>query len=322
MAMSLPRRRLGGVDRRGGGDSIRCGADGAGSCGGDADGHGGDDADSCEGADGHGGNDANCSGEDPDGHGGDDAGSCGEDADGHGSGDADGHGCEGADGHGSDGADGHGWAGSECHGGDVGCGGGGANRGGEKSGCPGEEGTRSHGEAVGGQPGSGSSDGKSAVGHCSAVTSVPQSTQNRTDSSGRGCPHDGHQRATVPPKSAPPGRLHAVPGPGIAAGVTGHPGPASIPAPGDHSPPEQDSHLEQELNGVLDDQQRICNRRRVSHPRHQYSQQAAPDMRVRLWPARCRTSAEGCPAGRGGRGQGGGTETPHKPQDLRTGGLS
>jgi hypothetical protein len=148
----------------------------------------------------------------------------------------------------------------------VGCGGGGANCGGEKPGCPDEEGPPSHGEAAGSQPGSGSSDGKSAVGHCSAVTSVPQSAQNRTDSSGRGCPHDGHQRATVPPKSAPPGRLHAVPGPGIAAGVTGHLGPASIPAPGDHSPPEQDLHLEQELNGVLDDQQRICNRRRVSHP--------------------------------------------------------
>lgn len=196
----------------------------------------------------------------------------------------------------------------------MGCGGGGANCGGEKSGCPGEEGTPSHGEAVGGQPGSGSSDGKSAVGHCSAVTSVPQLTQNRTDSPGRGCPHDGHQRATVPPKSAPPGRLHAVPGPGIAAGVTGHPGPASMSAPGDQSPPEQDSHLEQELNGVLDDQQRICNRRRVSHPRHQYSQQAAPDMRVRLRPARCRTSAEGCPAGRGGRAQAAGPKRRTSPR--------
>jgi hypothetical protein len=120
-----------------------------------------------------------------------------------------------------------------------------------------------------------------------------------------------------PARTAPRGAW-----PGIAAGVTGHLGPASIPAPGDHSPPGQDSPLEQELNGVLDDQQRICNRRRVSHPRHQYSQQAAPDMLVRIWPARSRTSAEGCQAGRGGRGQDGGTETPHKPQDLRTGGLS
>jgi hypothetical protein len=64
-----------------------------------------------------------------------------------------------------------------------------------------------------------------------------------------------------PARTAPRGAR-----PGIAAGVTGHRSPASIPAPGDHSPPEQDSPLEQELNGVLDDQQRICNRRRVSHP--------------------------------------------------------
>jgi hypothetical protein len=109
-----------------------------------------------------------------------------------------------------------------------------------------------------------------------------------------------------PARTAPRGAR-----PGIAAGVTGHLGPASIPAPDDLSPPGQDSPLEQELNGVLDDQQRICNRRRVSHPRHQYSQ-----------PARCRTSADGCQAGRGDRGRDGGTETPHKPQDLRTGGLS
>src|SRR5690242_1248987 len=212
MAMSVPRRRLGGVGRRGGGDTIRRGAGGANCCGGDADGHGSEEA----------------------------------------------------DGHGSEGADGHGWAVSECHGGDVGCGGGGANCGGEKSGCPGGEGAPSHGAAGGGQPGSGSSDGKSAVGHCSAVTSVPQSTQNRTDSSGRGCPHDGHQRATVPPKSAPPGRLHSVPGPASPAAS-----PATQVLPSSRRQvitrlQGQDSPLEQVLNGVLDDQQRICHRRRVS----------------------------------------------------------
>jgi hypothetical protein len=64
-----------------------------------------------------------------------------------------------------------------------------------------------------------------------------------------------------PTRTAPRGAR-----PGIAAGVTGHPGPVSIPAPGDHSPPEQDSPLEQKLNGVPDDQQHICNRRRASHP--------------------------------------------------------
>jgi len=211
MAMSLPRRRLGGVDRRGGGDTIRRVDDGANCCGEDADGHGGDDVNSCgEEVDGHGGEDADCSGENVDGHGGDDAECSGEDPDGHGGNDAD---CSGEDpdGHGWGGADGHGWAGGECHAGGVGGGGGGANVGGEKVGCPGGEDPPSHG-AVGCQPGSGSGDGKSAVGHCSAVTSVPQETQNRADSSGRGCPHDGHQRATVPPKPAPPGRFHVVPG--------------------------------------------------------------------------------------------------------------
>jgi hypothetical protein len=189
MAMSLPRCRLGGVDRRGGGDTIRRVDDGANCCGEDADGHGGDDPDcSSEDPDGHGGDDPDCSSEDPDGHGGDDPDCSSEDPDGHGGGDT----------------DGHGWAGAECHAGGVGCGGGGANVGGEKAGGPGGEDASSHGAAVGGQPGSGSGDGKSAVGHCSAVTSVPQETQNRADSSGRGCPHDGHQRATVPPKSAPP----------------------------------------------------------------------------------------------------------------------
>jgi len=54
--------------------------------------------------------------------------------------------------------------------------------------------------------------------------------------------------------------------PGIAAGVTGHLGPASIPRQVITRLQGQDSPLEQELNGVLDDQQRICNRRRVSHP--------------------------------------------------------
>ena len=164
-----------------------------------------------EDADGHGGEDTSCSGENVDGHGGDDADSCGEDPDGHGGNDTD---CSGEDpdGHGWGDADGHGWAGGECHAGGVGGGGGGANVGGKKVGCPGGEDPPSHG-AVGCQPESGSRDGKSAVGHCSAVTSVPQETQNRADSSGRGCPHDGHQRATVPPKSAPPGRFHAVPGP-------------------------------------------------------------------------------------------------------------
>jgi len=197
MAMSLPRRRLGGVDRRGGGDTIRRVDDGANCCGEDADGHGGDDA-SCSGENvgGHGGDDADSCGEDPDGRGGNDAGCSGQDPDGHGWGDA----------------DGHGWAGAECHAGGVGGGGGEANVGGEKVGCPGGEDPPSHG-AVGCPPGSGSGEGKSAVGHCSAVTSVPQETQNRAGSSGRGCPHDGHQRATVPPKSAPPGRFHAVPGP-------------------------------------------------------------------------------------------------------------
>ena len=216
MAMSLPRRRLGGVDRRGGGDTIRRVDDGPNCCGEDADGHGGDDVNSCgEDADGHGGDDVSCSGEDVDGHGGDDSDSCGVDVDGHGGNDADRSG-EDPDGHGGNDADcsgedpdGHGWAGGECH---AGGGGGGADVGGKKVGCPGGEDPPSHG-AVGCQPGSGSGDGKSAVGHCSAVTSVPQETQNRADSSGRGCPHDGHQRATVPPKSAPPGRFHAVPGP-------------------------------------------------------------------------------------------------------------
>jgi hypothetical protein len=220
MAMSLPRRRRGGVDRRGGGDTIRRVDDGANCCGEDADGRGED-------PDGHGGNPADCSGEDP---------------------------------------DGHGWAGGECHAGGVGGGGGGANVGGEKVGCPGGEDPPSHG-AVGCQPGSGSGDGKSAVGHCSAVTSVPQETQNRADSSGRGCPHDGHQRATVPPKSAPPGRFHAVPGPApLPVSPATEVSPPSVPAPGDHSPPEQDSPLEQELNGVPDGQQRIRNRGRVFPP--------------------------------------------------------
>jgi len=90
----------------------------------------------------------------------------------------------------------------------MGCGGGEPTSGGGGTGGPGGEGAPSR-ATVGGQPGSGSGDGKSAVGHCSAVTSVPQETQNRTDSSGRGCPHDGHQRATVPPKSTPPGRLYS-----------------------------------------------------------------------------------------------------------------
>jgi hypothetical protein len=233
MAMSLPRRRLGGVDRRGGGDTIRRVDDGANCCGEDADGHGGDDADSCgEDPDGHEGDDTDSCGEDPDGHGGNDADCSGEDPDGHGGDDAGGHGCEGTDG--------HGWAGVECHAGGVGCGGRGANVGGEKVGCPGGEDTP-HG-AVGCQPGSGSGDGKSAVGHCSAVTSVSQETQNRADSSGRGCPHDGHQRATVPPKSAPPGRFHAVPGPAPLP-VSPATEVPSVPAPGDHSPPERDSPL-------------------------------------------------------------------------------
>ena len=96
----------------------------------------------------------------------------------------------------------------------------------------------------------------------------------------------------------------------------------SVPAPGDHSPPEQDSPLEQELNGVPYGQQRIRNRRRVFPPRHQYLQQAAQNMLVRLWPAHCRSSTEGRQAGRDGQGQDSGPETPHKRQNLRTGGLS
>ena len=291
MAMSLPGRRLGGVDRRGGGDTIRRVDDGANCCGEDAVGHGGDDANSCgEDPDGHGGDDANCSGEDPDGHGGDDANSCGEDPVGHGGDDAN---CSGedADGHGDDDdcssedPDGHGWAGAECHAGGVGCGGGGANVGGEKVGCPGGEDTPSHGAAVGCQPGSGSGDGKSAVGHCSAVTSVPQETQNRADSSGRRSPHDGHQRATVPPKSAPPGRLHAVPG------------PAPLPVS-----PATEVSLPSRRQVIA----RLQSRTRLSRagierragwpavhsqsspsfpPRHQYLQQAAQSISVRLWRA-------------------------------------
>jgi hypothetical protein len=278
MAISLPRRRLGGVDRRGGGDTIRrvdggancCGEDAddhggddADSCGEDPDDHGGDDADSCgEDPDDHGGDDADCSSEDPDDHGGDDADCSSEDPDDHGGDDAD---CSSEDSDGWGDADGHGWAGAECHAGGVGCGSGGANVGDEKVGCPGGEDTPSHG-AVGCQPGSGSGDGKSAVGHCSAVTSVPQETQNRADSSGRGCPHDGHQRATVPPKSAPPGRFHAVPGPAPLPVSPATEVPLPYPAPGDHSLQSGLASLEQELNGVPDGQQRIHNRRRVSHP--------------------------------------------------------
>jgi hypothetical protein len=56
--------------------------------------------------------------------------------------------------------------------------------------------------------------------------------------------------------------------------------------------------------------------------RHQYLQQAAQNMLVRLWPAHCRTSTEGRRAGRDCRGQDSGAETPHKLQNLRTGGLS
>jgi len=220
VAMSQPRRRLGGADRRGGGDTNPRGGDEADGCGGDASGHGGDDANGC--------------GADGDGHGGDDADSCGADGDAHDGGDADGHGCAGG---------GQDWAGAEGHGGGVDSSGGGANCGGGGAGCPGGEGTPSHAAAVGCQPESGSGDGKSAVGHCSAVTSAPQETQNRTDSSGRGCPHDGHQRTTVPPKSAPLGRLPSGARYGTAAGVTGHRSPAFVPAPGGYSPPEQDSPL-------------------------------------------------------------------------------
>lgn len=54
--------------------------------------------------------------------------------------------------------------------------------------------------------------------------------------------------------------------PGTTAGVTSHRSLPSVPALVNHSPPEQDSPLEQELNGVPDGQQRIRNRRRVSHP--------------------------------------------------------
>jgi hypothetical protein len=329
MAMSLPRRRLGGVDRRGGGDTIRRVDDGANCCGEDADGHGGDDANCCgEDPDGHGGNDADCSGEDPDGHGGDDANCCGEDPDGHGGNDADssgedpdGHGGDDADGHGCEATDGHGCAGVECHAGGVGCDGGGANVGGEKVGCSGGEDTPSHG-AVGCQPRSGSGDGKSAVGHCSAVTSVPQETQNRADSSGRGCPHDGHQRATVPPKSAPPGRFHAVPG------------PAPLPvSPATEVPlPSRRQVITRLQSGTRLSRAGIERRAGwpVAHsqsspsfpPRHQHLQQAAQNMLVRLWPAHCRTSTEGRQAGRDCRGQDGRTETPHKLQNLRTGGLS
>jgi hypothetical protein len=299
MAMSLPRRRLGGVDRRGGGDTIRRVDDGASSCGEDAVGHGGDDANSC--------------GEDADGHGDDDANSCSEDADGHGDDDAN---CSGED------PDGHGWAGAECHAGGVGCGGGGANVGGEKVGCPGGEDTPSHGVAVGCQPGSGSGDGKSAVGHCSAVTSVPQETQNRADSSGRRCLHNGHQRATVPPKSAPPGRLHAVPG------------PAPLPVS-----PATEVSLPSRRQVIA----RLQSRTRLSRaaierragwpavhsqsspsfpPRHQHLQQAAQDMSVRLWRAHGRTSTEGRQTGRDCRCQDGGAESQYKLQNLRTGGLS
>ena len=53
---------------------------------------------------------------------------------------------------------------------------------------------------------------------------------------------------------------------GTAAHVTGHPCPASVPAPGDHSPQSRTHLLEQDLDGVLDSQQRIRNRRRVSAP--------------------------------------------------------
>jgi hypothetical protein len=284
MAMSLPRRRLGGVDRRGGGDTIRRVDDGANCWGEDAEGHGGDDPDS--------------SSDDPGGHGGDDPDSS------------------------SDDPDGHGWAGAECHAGGVGCGGGRANVGGEKAGRSGGEDTPSQGAAVGCQPGSGSGDGKSAVGHRSAVTSVPQETQNRADSSGRGCPHDGHQRATVPPKSARPGRLHAVPG------------PAPLPlSPATEVPLLSRRQVITRLQSRTRLSRAGIERRAgwpAAHsqsspsfpPRHQYLQQADQSMLVRARACRCHTSTEERHAGRDGRGQDGRAETPHKLQNLRTGGLS
>ena len=250
MAMSLPRRRLGGVDRRGGGDTIRRVDDGANCCGEDADLHGGDDANSC--------------GEDPDGHGGDDMDSCGEDPDGHGGNDAD---CSGEDpgrprrerrrllrrrprrprrrrrGRPRLRRNGRPWLGWwECHAGGVGCGGGGANVGGEKVGCPGAgrhtlprrswlpAGIRLRRREVRGRPLLGRHVG--AAGDAEPGRLLRQRLPTRRAPASHG-PSQIRPTRTVPRGARP----------GTTAGVTSHRSPPSVPAPGDHSPPERDSPL-------------------------------------------------------------------------------